>query len=341
MNRVLGNRADLSDALLSRVVPSTVLLAAMHYKGIEDGPDFDFVLAQGTPNDWGKYLDKRDEEDEESRRKSKWKLLLNDLGIHGCDDYELLVIEFLQSGMFDQSKVAAIISRYAAEEEAMTARDDLKKFFQRLIWDHRLTDADLLAEAESLIPRISLIDAYNVTALCESIEELQGGDTTAKAMLDRWIAEFKKQKNEDFDDENMFGRRLNPTIQAEFEALKNHAQSKVTLLEACEFIAKHSGWNTRQELAMKAATVADFQNTIRDIGIDDLRMFMRRMLEMTMQPGGYREHFGHATDRFVEACKNLAQDPDTGRLGKLITKLFADSKQSRLLEGPTARADSP
>lgn len=61
MNRVLENQANLSDVLLNRVVPSTVLLSAIHYKGIEDGPDFDFVLAQGTPNDWSKYLNQNED----------------------------------------------------------------------------------------------------------------------------------------------------------------------------------------------------------------------------------------------------------------------------------------
>jgi hypothetical protein len=154
VNRILGNRTDLSDALLSRVVPSTVLLAAVHYKGIEDGPDFEFVLAQGTPSDWGVLLEKDEVENEESKRKSKWKLLLNELGIHGCDDYELLVIEFLQSGLFDVSAVSAIISRYAAENDAMSARNDINKFFQRLIWDHRLSEADLLEQAKELAPLV-------------------------------------------------------------------------------------------------------------------------------------------------------------------------------------------
>ena len=87
---------------------------------------------------------------------------------------------------------------------------------------------------------------------------------------------------------------------------------------------------------MKAATVADFDSAIRTLEINGLRLFMRRMLEMTMQPGGYREHFGQATDRFTEACKNIAQDPNSGRLGKLIKKLFADSKLSHLVEPSAA-----
>lgn len=338
VNRILGNRTGLSDALLSRVVPSTVLLAAIHYKGIEDGPDFDFVLSQGTPNDWSVFSDKDKVEDEESKRKSKWKLLLNDLGIHDCDDYELLVIEFLQSGLFDPSAVAAIIDRYAAENDAMTARNDLNKFFERLIWDHRLTEADLLAEAKELAPRVHLIDVYNFTSLHDAVEELAGGNDVAKAMLDSWIAAFKAKNFGDFDDENTFGRKVHPAIQAGFDAIKTNAQAKLTVFDACEFIVKNSGWNARQELAMKAATVADFEAAIKTIDIKGLRLFMRRMLEMTMQPGGYREHFGHATDRFAEACKNIAQDPNSGRLGKLIKKLFADSKLSHLVEPPAVGA---
>lgn len=338
VNRILGTRTCLSDALLSRVVPSTVLLAAIHYKGIEYGPDFDFVLSQGTPNDWSLFSDRDKLEDEETNRKSKWKLLLNDLGIHGCDDYELLVVEFLQSGLFDASAVAVIIDRYAAENDAMTARNDLNKFFEQLIWDHRLTEADLLAEAKKLAPSVHLIDVYNFTSLHDAVEELAGGKDLAKTMLDSWIAAFKAKNFDDFDDENTFGRKVHPAIQAEFDAIKTKAQAKLTVFDACEFIVKNSGWNARQELAMKAATVADFEAAIKTIDIKGLRLFMRRMLEMTMQPGGYREHFGHATDRFAEACKNIAQDPNSGRLGKLIKKVFADSKLSHLVEPPAAGA---
>ena len=144
VNRILGNRQGLNDAVLSRVIPSTVLLAAIHYKGIEDGPDIDFVLAQGTADDWSVILPDDEPETDEHRRKSKWKILLNLLGIHGCDEYELLVVEFLQSGLFDVAKVAQVIDRYVVEVEALTARDQCNKFLESSVWDHRLTEPQLL-----------------------------------------------------------------------------------------------------------------------------------------------------------------------------------------------------
>lgn len=51
VNKVLCTGQELSETVLTRVIPSTVLLSAIHYNGIEDGPDFDFVLAQGTSRD--------------------------------------------------------------------------------------------------------------------------------------------------------------------------------------------------------------------------------------------------------------------------------------------------
>ncbi|MDP3578691.1 MAG: hypothetical protein Q8R75_11705 [Methyloversatilis sp.] len=332
VNRILGNRTDLSEALLSRVVPSTVLLAAIHYKGIEDGPDSAFVLSQGTPNDWSVFFDTDKAEDEESKRKAKWALLLNELGINGCDDFELLVIEFMQSGLFDSTAVTAIVDRYAAENDAMAARYDFSKFTERLIWDHRLTESDLLDEAKALSTRVHLIDVYNFTSFHDAVEELPDGDGIAKDMLDRWIAAFKAKDYDEFDDENTFGRKVHPAIKVEFDAIRANTQAKLTLFDACEFIAKNSGWSMRHEMVMKSATVEDFEATIKTIDIRRLRLFMRRMLEMTMQPGGYREHFGDATDRFSEACKNIAQDSTSGRLGKLIKRVFSDSKLSHLVE---------
>lgn len=331
VNRILGNRTDFSDALLSRVVPSTVLLAALHYRGIEDGPDFEFVLAQGTPNDWGIFLEKDKVEDEENKRKSKWKLLLNELGIHECDNYELLVIEFLQSGLFDASAVTAIIDRYAQENDAMHAQDACNKFLLRLTWDHRLTEADLLAEAEELLPRVHLIDVYNFTSLHDAVEELPYGHDVAAAMLKSWITAFKAKNLVDFDDENLFGRKVHTLIQVEFDAIKAKVQAKMTVLDACEYIRKNNSWGPRQEMVIKAATVAEFETIIKTIGTKELPSFMRGMLEMTMQPNTYKTHFGDATDHFVNACKNIAQDPASGRLGKLIKSLFSNAKLSHLI----------
>lgn len=76
---------------------------------------------------------------------------------------------------------------------------------------------------------------------------------------------------------------------------------------------------------MRSATVADFESTIKNLGMDDFRTFMNRMLEMRIQRSNYDSHFGSATDHFVEACRNIACAADAGRLGTLIKRLFDEA----------------
>lgn len=81
VNRILGDRQALTNAVLWRVIPSTVLLAAIHYKGIEDGPDFDFVLTQNS-GDFASFFDSKEEvATSESKQHTRWRQLISELKI--------------------------------------------------------------------------------------------------------------------------------------------------------------------------------------------------------------------------------------------------------------------
>ena len=69
---------------------------------------------------------------------------------------------------------------------------------------------------------------------------------------------------------------------------------------------------------MKRATADDFESAIREMDIEDLPKFMRRMIQMRLQRSTYDQHFGHATDRFIEACRTIANDqsPESDRLAR-------------------------
>lgn len=333
VNRVLGDRQGLSDAVLSRVIPSTVLLSAIHYKGIEDGPDFDFVLAHGSSLDWSSFTDKKkDAETEESKRQTKWKLLLNKLGILGCDEFELLIVELLQSGLFDITKVAAIIDRYLAEADQMNAMDSCNKFFEQATWNHNLTEDQLLAQAKEVASKSNLMDAYMVTSLYETIVELPGGQAIADEAVARWIEAFKAKNLKEAEHNNFFQRGIHPLIKAEFDAVNVKAQADTSAFDACLYVARSSGWGTRQEVALKSATVQHMETVIRTSTIQDLRLFMLKMLDLCVHKETYEKHFGSAMDNFAQACRNIVEDPQSRRLGKLVALLFADAKITHLIE---------
>ena len=333
VNRILGNRLDLSDDVLSRVVPSTVLLSAIHYKGIEDGPDFDFVLKIGNRDlkDWKK---KAEELDEPAKRRAKWRLQLQELGIHACDEYEQLVVEFLQSGLFDVADVEKVIQRYASEADAMRARKLAQDLHEHVIWHHKMTEPELLTEAEALVQQVHFLDLYTVSSLHELVSGLAGGAAVADAIIDEWIVSFRSKNPDVSDFDNFWRRPIHPRILAELDSLKAASQAKTSVFDACEYVAKHDAWGHKQEAAMKAASVADFEATIKSLEIANLRLFLCRFVDMCVNKGTYLSHFGSAMEHFTQACQNITADPNQARLGALIKLLFEEGKIGSELNPP-------
>ena len=337
-NRILGDRA-LEDALLARVVPSIVLFAAIHYKGLEDGPDFQFALNIGSPSDWRDFVkDENREPTEEETRRAKWRLLMNELGINGCDEFEALVVEYLESGLFDASKLTPIIDRYVAEKQNLEARENANQFMFKVYWDHRIDNVQLLEIGAELPAIAGLLDPYVCSELEIALADIPGGANIGQAIVDGWIAAFKARKHDHVNDENPFNRPLHKAIASEFAAVNAQAQARTTVLDACMHVIEYSGWGTMQEVAMKGATAADFESTIRNMEIDKLRRFMRRMIEMRLQGQTYDPHFGTATERFVEACRTIANDPASSRLAGVVRRLFAGTALASELASPQAQA---
>jgi len=340
VNRILGNRQDLSDDVLSRVVPSTVLLAAIHYKGIEDGPDFDFVLKVGNYDPEGRNKS-TDELDEHARRRARWRLQLQELGIHACDEYEELVVVFLRSGLFEAADVEAVIQRYASKADVMRARKLSQELHEHVIWHHKMTDAELVAEAQALAQQAHLLDLYTVNLLHELVSRLAGGVGVADEIVDNWIAAFRAKDSDVGDFENFSRGHIHPRIQAELDAQKAVAQAKTTIFDACEYVAMNRGWGRKQEAAMKSASVADFEATIKSLEVENLRLFMCRFLDMCVHKETYQPHFGSAMDHFTQACRNIVSDLSQARLGALITLLFKDANIESELKPPAPLAAIP
>ncbi|MDP1939313.1 MAG: hypothetical protein Q8K54_01505 [Gallionella sp.] len=320
-NRILGGR-DLEEAILARVVPSIVLFSAICYRGLEDGPDFKFALSAGNADWLGVRRDPNKEPTDDEKREDRWRLLMQELGIHGCDEFEQMLVEFLESGLFDAGKIEKVIDGYVTDKQILEARESANEFLKRVFWNHRVDDAQLVAEAASLPSIAGHLDPFVATDLNEELAKLPLGGPIGQAIIDGWIAAFRARSPTDGNDNNPFGRPLHPAIKAEFAAIKTQAQDSATVVDACTHIFENSGWGTLQEVAMRQATAADFEAAIRGMEHDDLRRFMRRMIEMRLQRATYDPHFGSATDRFVEACRIITNDAASPRLAGLVKRLF-------------------
>ncbi len=322
-NQILAGR-DLEDVIQARVVPSIVLFSAIHYHGMDDGLDFKFALNVGKPN-WEEDLAKDTNEapSPEEKREGNWRMLMQELGIHGCDEFEKQLVEFLESGLLEAASIEAVIDRYVAESEAMKARETANNFIKRVYWDHRVNEAQLVAEAAVLPASAGLLDPFVATELQSVLAQLPGGAAIGDAIVDGWIKSYRESNPSTVNDENPFNNPLHPKIQAEFAAIKASTQANTTVVDACMHIIENSGWGTLQEVALGQATAADFETVIREMeDLDKLRRFMREMIKMHIQRAVYDPHFGTATERFVEACRTIANDAESPRLASLVQRLF-------------------
>lgn len=339
-NRILGDR-NPDRSILARVIPSIVLFSAIHYKGIVDGPDFQFALGIGSASDWARFTrDRNQEPTEEEKRKSRWRMLMQELGIHGCDEFEAMVVEFLESGMFDNAKLAATIDRYETETLRMSAREKANQFLFNEFWNHKMTEEQLLLEATTLQGIAGLIDPFLATQLEETLARYSGGAAIGQEIINNWVAAFKKKPPPQVDNYNLFNRPLHNAIKDAFADINANTQERLTVVDACMTIIDQNGWGAMQEMAMRRATAAEFESAIRSMEINTLRKFMGRMIEMSLQSETYERHFGSATSQFIEACRAIANDQGSPRLARLIKGLFENTALAPQLEQP-ATAGQP
>lgn len=332
VNQILADR-NLDVATQKRVVPSIVLFSAIHYRGLNDGPDFKFALNIGNP-DWAKdFRDNKEKLSGEEERERRWEGLMHELQIYGCDEFDKNLVEFLESGLLDTDSINIVIARYIAESEMTIAINDAKNYIRRVIWDHRASESELISESRTFQERAHLLDCSITTQLCSVIMELCGGEAITDKILDNWILGFRKRSSDGLNEENYFNNTVHPKIQAELDAIKASSQSSTTVLDACLYVYECDGWNTLQELKLGNAKVEDFELVIRETeDLEKLRKFMCQMLKMQSQRSHYDCYFGSATKNFIEACRKIVKDSEGTRLAKLVTRLFESNSLSNELE---------
>ena len=346
VNRLLENRGQLPPEVLIRVIPSATLLSAIHYKGLEDGPDFDFVLnfesilvAMATHE-----AKKRGEEETlEGKARERWRLLLDKLGIRGTDEFEVLVVDFLKSGLIEGAAVGRVIDRYLGESRNLAARARVHDFFERCIWHPEVSEAELIDELRGMLPNVGLVDMFSVTSLHDQAMRFVGGAGLARELVDAWLAAFRQrhppgQEPELDSDFNYFGRPLHPDIEAEIRAAQLRRQSMVTLLDVCRRVREDRSWGTREEALMRSLTPTDYESAIRSATGADLKLLLLQSIGFLKNRGMYDAHFGNATQSFLDACQAIVQRDPGARLSGLIRDAFKDAGKEPDLTAPTTPA---
>ena len=259
--------------------------------------------------------------------------MIQELGIYSADDFELCVVEYLDSGLLDASKVSAIVDRYVREEQEAAAIERSHQLFDRIYWDAYTCERELIKEAEDLLDVAHLLNPYSITTLSDVLRGLEGGDSVAKALVDKWLVGFRERnKDKPVEIEDFWRRKLHPDIEAEFHSTNEIIQSATSAYDACVHVAVHKGWGPRQELALKAATVEEFESILRSRNGQELRRFVLGMTDLCAHQSNYETHFGSAMDNFIAGCKRVVSESPDSRLARILRASLRESGQSSRLE---------
>lgn len=325
---IMGPYSNLKPAVVNRVIPSIVLLSSVQYRGIEDGPTFDYILNFRASLTKILHPDSSLLDEQEGR----WKLLLTQLKIFGVDEFEELVVAFLRSGLFDDSAIKRVMDRYLQEDASSEAREVINSFINDLIWDWRLNDDNLLLRAKQLNGYIRRTDAQTITSLNELMLEVPGLQRLAEEYLEQWLSQFRTIKHENLEMSSWYMSRVHPKIKTELENVKSAQLATTTVLQALRHIVENSGWGDRETFVLRRVTSADMLTLIDEFEIKDFQFFMSKMLDLCQHRATYEQHFGPAISAFISACRSITSKRDSERLAVLIERLFADANQSELLQ---------
>ncbi|OEZ97996.1 P-loop NTPase fold protein [Duganella phyllosphaerae] len=341
VNKLLDGRDNLSEDVLSRIIPSTVLLSAMHHRGLDEGPTLDFVIGFNSSRFHMEAEMRRPgsifaDVPEPPKEEKNWGALLDELKINNCDDYERVLIDYLGSGLLDSGRVDAVLDRYVAEKNMMEIRERCVRFFELVHWHPLVTDAELLELGAELAEGADLLDAYAATALNERLAEVPGGAAVGEKVITRWLEGFKNKEPAPERPDNHDNKRLNPKIDLAFTEAERRLKPIPSLLDACLRIGGNSNWDSTSSQAMRNATVASFEETIKTSSGASLRDFLRANVALYPQRERHMTDFADALEHFATACRSLCRANSIPRLSLAIRKVFRDSGLESVLEEPCA-----
>ena len=227
------------------------------------------------------------------------------------------------------TELTNLIARYASAAEAMRMHRLRDQFYEHINWHHTITDAELVAEAQSLVKLVHHLNALNLTALCDAVSELADGKPVAEAMVEHWIEDFRQKpihEDDGSDPLNRFRRPAHPRVLAELDAAKATARAKLTVVDAVLSILEKSGWGHRETAIMTNATVQDFEVAMKTLEGERFKHFVCQCVDMCLNRTMYDSHFGSALSHFIEACRNICADRALRRLSGTLRMLFEDAK---------------
>lgn len=321
LNMVLEGHEQVAPEIAGRIVPSTVLLTAIHFGALPGGPSIDYVLRFNEVVATANRREDRGGEDAD-RAEQQWADLLSKLGIHSTDRYERELVRFLELGVVDSDAVLTQIRTYVADAERHKAHLAADAIHDMIHFRPDVSSAEILEAGRGLVPISGMVSPRQLSSVCRLLREIDsGGEAVATQLVNGWVRHFQENPPADdieLSDWNPFGDAVEPEIEQAIADLHTARMAPVSLFQAAEAVAGGVE-GARERAAFGAASPELYEAILRQLTGEDLKMFMRQHFHMVRRPG--QDEYGHAAEAFLEACRRIVVSPETPRLAWIVRRL--------------------
>ncbi|MHB2248855.1 P-loop NTPase fold protein [Pseudomonas fitomaticsae] len=313
LSELLEGYGPLEEYVQKRIIPSTVLLTAIHYRGIASDITSEYFLQH---NSFSKILSRAQRTADEL----KWDDVIDKLGISSCDDYEILVQDYLQTGVINKEKLDKIINKYQTDLERNQIHEKVRFFFESHYWDPLFDSARAVELAEDLFLNTEALSGNQVSAIAEILTE-HGETNLSEKLIDRWIEINEPSIDPNESDEFNMGRSLHPAIEALNTRIRERQYPPLTLEEAIERVRSNSGWGDRENICFQKSTPKQYEETLKTLRGSELAKFICENFSL-LRTIGLSDSFQHGINNFKEASTSIISTDPKSRLALILKREF-------------------
>lgn len=317
VNRIFEDSGRPDDVAYERWVPSTVLMAAAHYRALEDPPTFEYLRGE---NSWERLF--RAERDGQTPQHQRWNQLLSTLQIRSADQFEDILEAFLKTGLMDGTELRSLFQQYRDTQGDAGADERRKKFLCDFYWEADVSINALIEAARALLPDAPAMAPPYITEIIEVAQEL-GDAELALSFLAAWkaAAETRPEYRNLRSRTPSITRKLHPEVERTLRELFDRQNPPLSLREAVEHLVSESGWNDRHIVPLEKSTPAEYEVLIQSVSGDGLAKIVIGHLEWITQRAN-DPRFSHATRNFVAAARSICNSVPQSRIATILRRSF-------------------
>ncbi len=352
VRRILGEAGKLDTAIHDRVVPSVVLLGAIHHRSLDNAPDFEFVVNYRST--FSETADRvvasdRDAEAPHAGREG-WILLMDRLGIKSCGLFEKAIVRYLESGQIDARSIQEAIRAFSENRSALLVRVAAEKFLEDRKWNVKKPDRSFLHDLEIIRAGVQWLDATLLDAIYYQAGEVSGGQAVADELIDAWVSAFEQRYSSGEEAVPAPGHTLlHEKILDVVRRMRAISLSRNSLSGLCSRANEGKELSESDQALLSSVTTEDWTQALRRATGQELKLIVLQSLEFHRARYEDKKYeYGRVAHCFVEACclivnaphSSGSDDRQNARLAAVLEGQFKSSGLIQLLEDNHSEAFS-